>query len=348
MRRQGKAVVGARTGGTSGGAIYVVAGKDRPLVDAEVRRLLDELIEPSERATGLLDLDGRCVVAADVLDELRTVPFLSGRRVVVVRNADTFVSGNRGLLEGYFESPCRTGVLVLVVESWPANTRLARKLAETGVLLAVRQPRYPEMLSRLRGYALEAHGKKLAGDAARLLIELSGRDLCRLYGEIDKLALYAAERPAITMGEVESLVGHNRVFGAFEVIDAVLNDDLRRALRRLRVMFAADRSAEYMVVGAFAFHLRRMFRARALLEGGSRPDDIASRLGIRSNKQGFLAQLRAISLEGIGGLLARLGQMDLEIKTGRTSASLAIERFVLDMLTSDTGGAERPGGRCVR
>ena len=107
----------------------MVAGKDRPLVDAEVRRLLDELIEPSERATGLLDLDGRCVVAADVLDELRTVPFLSGRRVVVVRNADTFVSGNRGLLECYFESPCRTGVLVLVVESWPANTRLARKLA---------------------------------------------------------------------------------------------------------------------------------------------------------------------------------------------------------------------------
>ena len=59
--------------------IYVIAGKEESLVNAHCRELLDKLLEPSQRTTGLFDADAASVQASEVLDELRTSPFLTDK-----------------------------------------------------------------------------------------------------------------------------------------------------------------------------------------------------------------------------------------------------------------------------
>ncbi|MHC4639762.1 MAG: DNA polymerase III subunit delta, partial [Planctomycetota bacterium] len=126
------------------------------------------------------------------------------------------------------------------------------------------------------------------------------------HGEIDKLALFAGEQKTITSEHVESLIGHNRLFNAFAVIDAVVAGNVAQAVDRLRTMFAEDKSAEYTVVGAFAFHFRRMFKAKVMLEEGVRPADIVTRLRVWSNKDSFFLQLRRVPLKKIGDILQQL------------------------------------------
>ncbi len=315
-----------------GALIYVFKGEDDSLVGARLQMLLDELIEPAQRLTALLDVNGPGASLPDVLDELRTLPFLADKRVVVVRNADDFISDNRELLEKYFDAPCPTGILVLIVSDWRSNTKLARKLPEVGRLITVTQPKAPELAQRLVEYAREAHDKKLGSQTARILIDLTGDDLPRLYSEIDKLTLYVEGEKTITPAHIESLIGYNRIFGAFEVIDAISAGSAAQAVDRLRRMFAEDSNAEYTVVGAFAFHLRRMFNAKVQLEKGDHPDKIAGCLRIWSNKERFFAQLREMSLRQIGDYLRRLGQTDYEIKTGRTKTPVAMEQFVLELV----------------
>jgi len=311
--------------------IYVVAGKDEPLVNAQVLELLDSLIEPSQRVTGLLDVRGAAISAPEVLDELRTLPFLTDKRVVVIRDAEKFVSDNRVLLEKYFDAPCPTGILVLVVVTWRSNTRLAKKLPKAGQLIKVAQPKGRELVMRLTEYARDAYGKNLNREAAWLLVELVGDDPTRLYSEIDKLALFAEGERVITPAHMESLIGHNRIFGAFEVIDAMISGRAAQAVERLRRMFAEDKSTEYTVIGAFAFHLRRMFAAKAMLDKGASQGEIASKLRIWSNKDRFFGQLREMTLQQIGVYLGRLGETDYAIKTGRTKAPVATEQLVLEL-----------------
>jgi len=311
--------------------IYVIVGKEDSLVNARCRELLDELVEPSQRATGLFNADPKEVTAADVLDELRTAPFLTDKRVVVEKGADDFISKNRGLLEKYFDNPCPTGILILTVNSWPGNTRLAKKLSNAGKLVTVTQPKTWQLPGRLVQYTADAHSKRLSKDAAELLIELVGDDLVRLYSEIDKLALFADSEKTVTAEHVEKLIGHNRIFGAFAVIDTCLAGDAAGAVDRLRNMFASDKSTEFKVVGAFAFHFRRMFNAKVLLDEGVRPDAIAKRLQIWGNKDSFFAQLRKISLQQIGDILQQLAATDYAIKTGRTKPQVAIEQLVLKL-----------------
>jgi len=325
--------------------IYVIAGKEQALLNIQCQQLIEQLLEPEQKLTGFFSADGAEASASVIFDELRTAPFLTEKRVVLVKDADEFISENRQLLEKYFDNPCPTGILIMTVSTWPSQTKLAKKLPKVGKLVSLKQPEAWQLPGRLSEYARQAHNKDLSRGAAELLIELTGDSLGMLYSEIDKLALFtetpvektlqaagpADKRNAITTQDVELLIGHNRLFNAFAVIDECLAGNAAEALERLRSMFAEDKSAEYTVIGAFAFHFRRMFNAKALLEKGARPAEIVKRLQIWSNKEGFFGQLGRVTLKQIGENLQRLAAMDFAIKTGRTKANIAAEQLVLEL-----------------
>lgn len=320
--------------------IYVIAGKDESLVGTRAQELVDELLDAEQRMTALLSVDGDEAVVSEVLDELRTVPFLADKRVVLVKNADGFVSKNREILERYFEKPAGTGVLVLAVASWDARTRLAKMLPKVGSLVTMEAPPKWKLPEHLVQYAATKHKIKLNRDAAQMLVELIGEELAQLYNEMEKLILFARDEKVIRVDHVESLTGHHRIYDAFEVIDATIGGNAGQAITRLRNMFEQDKSAEYSVVGAFAFHLRRMFQARALLDKRINPAEIAKQLRIWYNKDRFFAQLQRTTLSQIATFLEELAAVDHATKTGQAQAAIAIEQLVLRLASPITA---RPG-----
>ncbi|MGA2172659.1 MAG: DNA polymerase III subunit delta [Sedimentisphaerales bacterium] len=311
--------------------VYVIAGDEPTLVNAQCTQLVDRLIPQQEKATGLLVADTDRITITEVLDELRTLPFLTKKRVVVIRNADKFISANREILETYFENPCPTGILVLTVSSWPGNTRLAKKLPDVGTLVEVEAPKGAEITRRLIAYSHDAHSKGFERGAAELLIELAGDNLPRLYTEVDKLAVYAADEKSITTAHVESLVGHNRLFDAFAVIESCLHRQPAPAVERLRRLFAEDKSAEYSTIGAFAFHFRRLFTAKKLLDEGCSQYEVAGKARIWYNKDAQFALLKRLTLKQIGDYLQQLAATDYAIKKGLAQPRIAIEQLVLRM-----------------
>ncbi len=157
-----------------GDRVYVIVGKDESLVGARCQELLDELLEPEQRMTGLFSVDGDEAAIAEVLDELRTTPFLTDKRVVAIRGADGFVSKHRDILEKYFEKPASTGVLVLTVSTWDARTRLAKMLPKVGELIELTPPPRWKLPEHLVQQAASKHKARLNKDAAEMLVELIG------------------------------------------------------------------------------------------------------------------------------------------------------------------------------
>jgi DNA polymerase-3 subunit delta len=308
--------------------IYVIAGRDEFLVSQQCQILLDKLIDPAQRQTDLLDADPDTVNITDVFDELRTMSFFTGRRVVLIRNADDFVSANREKLEEYFDNPFGPGILVLTVGSWPKTTKLYKKLDAVGELIAIAEFDKRQLHTFVSECAAK-YGKTISYNVADMLIELVGDEPGRLASEVDKLCLYADSQKTITPAHVEALIGHNRIYGAFAVIDAMTAGDTAKAIERLRNMFASDKSAEYTVVGAFAYQFRRMFSAKALLEKGSNQYQVAGKLRIWGDKENFFRQLSQMTLAQIGSLIQELAHVDYFIKTGRATAPTAMEQFVL-------------------
>ncbi|MHC5136725.1 MAG: DNA polymerase III subunit delta [Planctomycetota bacterium] len=270
---------------------------------------------------------------SDILDELRTLPFLASKRIVLIKDAEPFVRANADALVSYLGDMSPSGVLILTVSSWDKRTRLHKKFQKTGGLIEVGKLYSNQLPGYITSYAQQTHAIGLEGQTSRFLVELVGDDPGRLCREMDKLAVYVAPRKTISPQDIESLIGHNRMFDAFGVIDSVSSGQMGPAISRIRNMFAMDKSAEYSVVGAFAYHFRRLFRAKALISKGVSPQQAASKTGVRYKQNEFLQQVGRLSLVQIGGVLAELGRIDFGMKTGHSTASIAIERLIIKVFS---------------
>lgn len=315
--------------------MYVIAGQDAYLVRREIEKLLGQLLAPEERDMALYQPQADKAEGPEVLDELRTLPFLASRRVVLIKDAEPFVETYAELLEKYLDHPSPTGTLILSLGSWDKRRKIAKKVATGGAaeLIDVGEIKPWEMVGFAASCAQEK-GIRLAPGAAELLVELIGNEPGRIAAEIDKLMMFKHPAKSITMDDVEELIGASRVFDAFEVIETLSGTDKAKAFDRLRRMFQGDRDAIFSAIGAFGFHFRRMFRCKAMIQKGETPNAAALKAGLKSPAmQGkFLNQLKRYTLEELGQLLAELGYMDYQSKTGQGDIPSNLEKFFLRLM----------------
>jgi DNA polymerase-3 subunit delta len=186
--------------------------------------------------------------ARAVFDELGTVAlFGDGRRLVVVNDADPFVTENRGALEDYVANPKPTGVLVLEVKTWAANTKLYKAVATSGLSINCGTPKDAAILKWMRDWAKKEHGALFGPSAAERLFEIVGPQMGRLEQEVAKLALLSTSSVQgkssatreITLDLVLSNVGGWQVRKAWDMVEAAAQGNVTQALSMLDRLVAA-------------------------------------------------------------------------------------------------------------
>lgn len=213
--------------------------------------------------------NGKEVDLRTVLVELSTISMWGDRRLVVVDNADDFVSDHRSKLEEALERPPGKSVLVLDVTKWAKNTRLYKLVEKVGLNVEC---------SELAGGALERwliescedeYEKQLTRDSARLMIQLAGDSLGLLNQELAKLAAFAGDRRQITPDDVTQLVGGWRTETTWEMLDAVYAGNNSHALACLEKLLRAG-EAPQMILGGVIFRYRQLAAATERSRRGTR------------------------------------------------------------------------------
>src|ERR1700712_25323 len=85
--------------------IYAVSGDDAYLRDETLRAIARIALGGGDDDMAVARFAGDHSNLADVLDEVRTLPFLAKVRIVVVDGADPFITAHRKGLEAYAEKP---------------------------------------------------------------------------------------------------------------------------------------------------------------------------------------------------------------------------------------------------
>src|SRR5262249_22525394 len=129
---------------------------------------------------------GNQVSLADVQDELFTLPFFSKRRLVIVEEADGFVTKHRRGLEAYMEKPSSSGTLLLHVKQWTSTTNLAKRVEKVGLAIecnSLPEKQAAKVISWLTQYARSRCDAQLEPAAANLLVDLVGLEIGILTAE---------------------------------------------------------------------------------------------------------------------------------------------------------------------
>jgi DNA polymerase III subunit delta len=281
------------------------------------------------------------VYAGDKLDfstarnELETLPFLAPCRVVVVEGADKFVTDNRPALEAYVAKPSSVGVLVLDVETFPENTRLAKLLPDAAKIVCKAPPSYRlhDLQPWLVGWAKSAHKKKLASDAAELLLDLVGSSMGLLDQELGKLAAAVGAKPDVTADDVDRMVGRSKAADVFRILDAIGEGKAGEALSVVEELFSEGEDP-MAVMGPLWGNLRKLATvARLCLAEGHPLGPAMDAAGVPKYdkiRRSYERQLKHIGRPRLSKLTDWLVELNLGLKGGSALPErIQVERLIV-------------------
>jgi DNA polymerase-3 subunit delta len=314
--------------------LYVLHGDEDFLkrqVLAALRRLV---LGPDDNGFALSTYPGDKAVWAAVHDELETLPFLSPRRLVVVESADPFVSRERPRLEKYLAGLAgrqTTGVLVLEVRSWPANTNLARQLPDP-MSISCKTPPTSQLPEWCVKWCHARHGKQLAAAAARLLVDLVGPEMGLLDQELGKLAVYAGAAPRVEQQDVDRLVGRNREEDTWQIFNLIGSGKTGEALALLGRLLDQGTDPVGLLSGPFSWQLRRLAQVGRLCVQGVPRDQALSAAGLHhpAARRGAEAMLRHLGRRRLDQLFDWLLEADQGLKgSSQLPPRVLLERLVV-------------------
>ena len=308
--------------------VYAVHGDDPYLIRESIQGIVKVVFPGEESEAAISRYPGLQTPLASVLDEVRTLPFFARRRLVIVEEADPFVSKYRKDLEAYVESPHDSGILVLQVKQWPATTNLAKLVEQLGLAISCSSPSDGALAAWLPQLAKTRFDAQLDPAASRLLVELVGPEAGVLASEVEKLAVYAGESKRIDRKDVARLVGAGRVETIWKTLDAATTGQGRIALEHLDSLLAAGEEPVLALAAMSAsllkvHHAGRLRAARLNLDEACRLAGIPPFAVDKTRRQH--AHLGPSRVDQLPALLLRA---DLDLKGG----SLLEPRVILERL----------------
>jgi DNA polymerase-3 subunit delta len=357
--------------------VCAVYGDEAFLKGEVLAALRRQLLGGNDGEFGLSVFPGGEVQLRDVRDALSSVSlFGDGQRVVIVEDADTFVSDHRSELEDYVDKVAGTGapgrrvdvpapghgtrsvpatksVLILDVKTWPSNTRLAKAVATSGMAIKCDEPNERQAKSWLTQRAKAVHNVRLDAAAADALLELVPPELGILVQEIDKLALVVGPDRVVNVKLVQENVGGWRTRATWDMIDAAADGRAADALGQLDRLITSGEKP-FGLLPQMASSLRRFSTAVQLIEAAEKnrqrlpPREALAQAGVIPFKLGDAErQLRQIGRQRAKHLTEWLLAADLAMK-GHNSADerarMEIERLIIRLAAGEKVGPPSRGG----
>ncbi len=246
--------------------VYYLTGDADLLKDDLVALVIDAALDPANRDFNL-DVRFAGDLDAPTLGTLvDTLPVLSERRVVVIKNLEQWRKNTKpwDALRRYLEHPSPSTVLVLV---HGAGETPEPVLARNATQVEVPTPG-PEALRRWLAQRASRTGIALEPDAIEHLVRAVGPELGHLATELEKLAAAVGPDRVVGVAEVAELVGVNRGETIDDWVEAVLARDPGRALQLTDVVLPQAGVTAVRMVMALGTELVGVRLARALADQG--------------------------------------------------------------------------------
>lgn len=313
--------------------VHLLKGGDDVLRGDALSHLVDELVGDDDRSLVLDEFDLDQTTLGSAIDAAQTPPFLTDRRIVVVRRFGRFSKNDEvaGLLD-YLADPLPTSVLVLVWEK-PVNP------TDTGDV-AAKSPRIPPNLTKAVAAAggevhetdapagrnlpawvaeqLKEAGLDVDAAARDRIVSVLGEDAGSIVGLVERLKAAYGAGDRLRVDDVEPYLGQAGGVPPWELTDAIDSGRVPEALDKLHRMMGAGDRHPLAIMATLQTHYGRMLR----LDGaGARGDkDAATILGMKGSTfpaKKALTQSKRLGSAGIRRAVGLLAQADIDLRGAR-------------------------------
>lgn len=314
-----------------------ILDKFKALVPGEVRDFNMDIVDNKD--TGLEAIVGMAM----------TMPFMSEKRLVIVKNAGFFKAKrkNRGdgseegnekeektdntekSLLSYLEEPVNSTCLIFCTDSIDKKRKIYKAIEKQGQVVEF-SPLKGRDLNEWIDRRARNLGKIIEPKAMAGLITAVGSDLQHLSTEMEKLACYSrTER--ITAADVTQMVSKTAELSVFELVDAVGDRNYEKAIKMAREMvFLGEPVIKLLFMVARQFRL--ILRSKDLYQKGYAEKQVAGQLQVHPYvAQKCIRQAKNFTMDELILALEKILKADSDIKNGRQDPMLALELLIINL-----------------
>ncbi|MFN2579334.1 MAG: DNA polymerase III subunit delta [Pyrinomonadaceae bacterium] len=310
---------------------YFLYGSEVYLRDRAARLITDTALagtllrEFNDSSFNLLTTDVRDAIAA-----AEQLPMMSDRRVIRMKNFAKLREADEEVLAAYLDRPVETSVVIFIGDDIDRRKKFGKKLL-AGAAFEFQPLKSNELLTWIKSH-LNTLKAEIEPRAINRLIDTVAGDLLTLTNELNKLAAAALPSGRITADLVDRLVKPSREHMNWDLTDSIVSRDRRTALKVLRD-FLDDGVEPVLLTGVIAGTFRRMALAKELLARGASQSEVFSEVRVPSFKQrAYLSMLSRIESNKIAGMIQRIAETDLAIKTSKATPRMQLEMLVCELM----------------
>lgn len=263
--------------------LYLMEGTEEYIKSQAVARLCGKLLPQGLEAMNLTELtnpDADALIAA-----AETLPLLSDKRVVLVRDCDLLTTAKKSddtklaALQKYLEKPSPDTCLVFTIKGKAdARKKLYLQLKKADAIVDF-SPMADAEAASWAMKTVRAMGKRMDLSTAQKLIFTVGRDAALLKQEMEKLIGYAGDHEAIVDEDIDAICIQSLECTVFQMVDAQVTGRTRDACSLMQSVLAGGED-RFMVLALLLRQYRILYHMRCLLEEHEPQGDQANLLGI--------------------------------------------------------------------
>ncbi|MCP8616923.1 DNA polymerase III subunit delta [Salirhabdus salicampi] len=314
--------------------VYLLFGNDSFLIQDFQKRVIRYTLgeEIDDMNLSIEDLDDTPIQEA--LLDAETIPFISERKVLVIKNAAIFkakpdktkVEHDTKHLEAYLQNPVDHTVIIFVApyEKIDERKKIVKLLKNSGKVVHCEQPKEKDLSQWVNMICnnLDIH---MDHDAMNVLMEEVGTNLFAIKQELEKVSLYAGDEKQITKDMVESIVSQHGETSAFKMVDAVLNQKLEKAITLFKDLMKQNEEP-IALLALFASQLRLILQCKLLKRQGYTRQQIASQVKVHPFAVKMAMQRESyFTQQQLYEIMQLLTEADEQMKKGQMEKQLAFE-----------------------
>ena len=303
--------------------VYFLYGDEPYLLDEALIRLSNAIVDKNLKDFNLDTFYADNASVLQIKEAVRTVPVMSDKRMVILKDACSFKSINE--LQVLVEKPVSSCVLIFTDSKINQKMKFFKILSQTGAIVKC---------STLKDYQLVSWIQKIISDQQKsidtkvceFLLQRIGSSMLEIHNEMIKLMQYIGESPSITIEDIKKVVSKRHTESVFDLVNALGSP---KSLLLLKSLIYQGQN-EILILTMLARQIRILILIKeAQLENLS-STQICQKVGVSSYfLNQYVKQGRSWSFTQLYEFHTLLLETDHLLKSSSISKSLLMENCLL-------------------
>lgn len=309
--------------------LYLFYGSEKLLIDEEVEKMKKKLVPEHLESVNFVVLEGKNVTKDQIVNAVTTVPMMSKRKLVLIKDA-IFIESTRSktpknididLLLKIIEDIPEYSYIVFTCLKPDKRKKIFKLIKSKGIEREFASPNLKQKTQWIQS-RIKKYGKKMDYKTAYFLAQYT-KDLYQTDEELKKLSVFTAGKGEIVQEDIESIFSKTMENNIFEMMDfigmkkpekaiEVLNDLIMRGEKGILILFMISK------------HIANLISVKAMSNLSF--DEINKALKLHPFVlRKAIGQSKNFSLEELKKALKLCQTLDFDLKRGKTVEKTGLE-----------------------